>query len=325
MASQTVFGTALMVVGSEQLLADREVAARVQAARKECPSVELVELRAPDLGDGEFAQVIGGSLFSVETVVVIQDLANLPDELVNLVVDTAAHVPENLCLTMVHEGGLKGRGLVTALTKVGIPSAAAKPLKPSELPSFVINEARSARIRIDIHAAQALVEAVGADLRSLSGAINQLASDWEGQQLTADMINRYFAGRADVTSFKVADDTLAGQTGEAMVKLRWALSTGVAPVLITSAVAIQLRALGKYLDVRSSGMGQSEMARRIGVPPWKIRSLDKQAKTWSASSVARAIAAVAKADAEVKGAAIDPEFALEAMVLAIATMHANQS
>ena len=50
-----------------------------------------------------------------------------------------------------------------------------------------------------------------------------------------------------VTSFAVADAVFAGRTGVAMEQLRWALATGVAPVLITSALASGVRGLGKLI------------------------------------------------------------------------------
>ena len=46
-----------------------------------------------------------------------------------------------------------------------------------------------------------------------------------------------FAGRAEATSFAVADAAIEGRTAAALEELRWALDGGVAPVLVTSAFA----------------------------------------------------------------------------------------
>ena len=81
--------------------------------------------------------------------------------------------------------------------------------------------------------------------RALAAAVTQLISDGQGGPLTVDQVRRYFGGRAEVTSFAVADAALAGRTGAAMEQLRWALATGVAPVLITSAMASGIRGLGQ--------------------------------------------------------------------------------
>jgi DNA polymerase-3 subunit delta len=120
-----------------------------------------------------------------------------------------------------------------------------------------------------------------------------------------------------VTSFAVADGALTGRTGVAMEQLRWALSTGVAPVLVTSALAARLRGLGKLMTA-GPGLADNELAREVGVPPWKLRTMRSQARGWDQSGIAQALKAVATADAEVKGAATDADFALERAVLAVA-------
>ena len=41
--------------------------------------------------------------------------------------------------------------------------------------------------------------------------VGQLADDSDSGEVTAELIKRYFAGRAEVTSFAVADAVLAGR------------------------------------------------------------------------------------------------------------------
>lgn len=302
------------------MLADRAVAAHVSRARRERPQAEVTEVAAVDLADGRFADLIGGSLFATDAVVVVTDLASLPEEALPLVKQTALEPHDELCLVLVHGGGVKGKALLDALKKAKVPTINADPIKPWELPKFVATEARQLRMTLDDQASQSLVDAVGTDLRSLSAALHQLSSDYEGEQVSAAMVRRYFGGRAEVTSFAVADDALAGRQGAALEKLRWAMATGgVAPVMVTSALASQLRGLGKYLELRAGRFSDQDLARQVGVPPWKLKDLNRLSRDWSSRRVALAIRAVAKADEEVKGAATDPGFALEQLVLAISS------
>lgn len=316
------FGSCLLVTGPEPLIAERYVADRIAAALREVPDAEVTKVAAADLEGNRLAELTGGSLFSAASVVVIEDLANLAQDLFDAVLASAVTPGENLSLTLVHGGGQKGKGLLDKLKKAKVPVADAAAIKTWELPRWVSTEARRIKVGMDAEAAQALVDAVGGDLRALAGAISQLGSDWEGQQVSAQMIARYFAGRADVTSFAVADDIMGGRPGPALEKLRWALSTGVAPVLVTSAIASQLRGLGKYLDARSARMSEGELAREVGVPPWKLKDLSRQARSWNQRGVSQALRAVATADAQVKGAASDPHFALEQLLLAVDRAHA---
>jgi len=310
-----VFGTSVLVVGSEGLLVERTVAERVQAARLERPDAETVDLGPAEIADGKLAEAVGGSLFASSSIVVLRDLTALPPDQSDLLAETAAHPGDELCLTIVHPGGVKGKALLDRLAKAHVQRISVEALKPWDMPQFVIAEAKRAKMRIDMATATALVDAVGPDLYALSAAVNQLASDWPGDTLTPDIVNRYFSGRADVSGFAIADAVMAGHAQQALGLLRWALDAGTAPVLITSALAAALRNQGRYLDLAAQRLGKGEIASALKVWPKKLDAIAAQSRVWTASRVADGIMAVARADAQVKGAGTDPGYALENLVL----------
>ncbi|WP_460767372.1 DNA polymerase III subunit delta [Mariniluteicoccus flavus] len=315
-AQRSPFGRVVLVSGPEGLLADRAVESLVAAARKEDASAEVSDIEAIRLDAGALASMTGGSLFATRAVAIIRDLANLPAELTDTVAAMAQDPFEEVALILVHGGGNKGKGLLDKVKKAKAEVIDCSALKPRDLPGFVANEVRRHKGRISPEATQFLIDAVGSDLRALAGAVDQLISDSQGEEVNPELVRRYFGGRAEVTSFAVTDKALAGQTVQALEQLRWALSTGVAPVLITSALANGLRGLGK-LATNRSGMGDNDLARDIGVPPWKLKSMRVQLRGWDQPSIAGAIRAVAQADADIKGAADNAEFALEKCVLAV--------
>lgn len=316
-SSKPVFGSVTLVHGSEQLLSERAVAALRKRAMAEEPGLQLVELVGGDMSPADFVEASGGSLFADHSLVIITGAESMVPESVDALVAFAGAPSPEVGVIVVHPGGNKGRGLVDKLrkAKAGVVEVVAP--KAWELPKFVQAEARAARVGMESDAAQTLVDAVGNDLRALAGAVSQLASDWAGERLSSEMISRYFQGRAEVTSFAVSDALLAGQTGQALERLRWALDLGVAPVLVTSALANGLRSLGRYLDVRAERMSDIEMSRIVGVPPWKVKTLARQSRLWSETAVARGLIALSRADAAVKGAATDAGFALEQLILAL--------
>jgi DNA polymerase III subunit delta len=328
-AAKSPFGRLVLMSGPESLLADRAVASLLKSMRSESPDVEISEIEAAGLDRGKLAEITSPSLFSSRRAAVINDLENLAPELdVELVNLAAAQIPD-LALIVVHRGvqkgsgqkgsGQKGRGLLDKLKSAGAEVIECAAVKTWELPQFVSKEAKQAGSSIDAGAAAALVDAVGHDLRTLAAAVTQLVSDGEGGPITADQVRRYFGGRAEVTSFAVADATLAGRTGVAMEQLRWALATGVAPVLITSALASGVRGLGKLITA-GGGQREADLAREVGVPPWKLKSMRSQARGWNQGSLARALKAIAVADADIKGAADDAPFALERAVLSVSRL-----
>jgi DNA polymerase-3 subunit delta len=170
---------------------------------------------------------------------------------------------------------------------------------------------------MDSDAAAFLVQAVGTDLRSLAAAADQLTNDFHGEQLTIDKVQRYFGGRAEAKSFTVADAAFAGRRAAALEELRWALDSGTSPVLVTSAMAASARSLARYLG-SPRGARDADLARDLGVPPWKVRTVRDQSRSWTSEGIAAAVRAVAHADADVKGQAHDASYTLERLVLTVA-------
>ncbi len=317
MDEKSPFGRVLLVTGPESLLAERAVAALEGRATAERPDAAITRLDAAQVDAGALAEAAGGSLFASATVLVVTGLADLPGELADQLVALAADPGPELALALVHSGGNKGRGVLDRLRKLRVDVQDNPAIKPWELPQFVSMEVRRCGGRTDAASAAALIDAVGTDARSLSAAVRQLLDDSADRRLTEPAVRRYFGGRAEVTSFAVADDVLGGRPEGALGKLRWALSTGVPPVLITSALSGNLRSLGRYLEGRDSRLREADLARAIGVPPWKLKGLSRVSRDWKPDSVARAIRIVARADAQIKGAASDPGFALEQAVLGV--------
>lgn len=315
-AKQSPFGRVVLLTGPESLLASRAAAEIKQTALREHPDADVHDVEAAALQESALVEMTGASLFAAATIVIIRDLGSLGAELHDDVVAMAIQPRPEAALILLHDGGQKGRGLVTKLKKAKLETRDFPRLKPKDLTGFVTGEARRAKVRIDRETSDFLIAAVGQDLPALAAAVSQLAADREGDELSLELTRRYFGGRAEVTSFAVADDILFGRTSRALEQLRWALSTGTAPVLITSALASGLRGLGRLHSDRS-GMGDNDLGREIGVPPWKIRAMRQQLRGWDARGLATAIGHVAQADADVKGAAGEPEYALERCLLAI--------
>jgi DNA polymerase III subunit delta len=311
------FGAVLLITGPESLLASRAVAEFIEQASAERGDAAVTRLEAGDCDAGTIVEATGASLFAAATISVINDLAELPAELSEQILSLAASPGEDLALALVHGGGMKGKGLLDKLMKLRPEIIDCPAIKPWELPQFVVAEVRRAGGKATPVVADALVRAVGTNTRALAGAVRQLLDDSADQVLTVEAIHRYFAGRAEVTSFAVADDALAGNAEGALGKLRWAMVTGVAPVLVTSALAANLRSLGKYLGGREARLRDADLARSVGVPPWKLKDLARLSRDWKPDAVATAIQAVAVADAQIKGAGSDPGFALEQLVLQV--------
>ena len=299
-----------LVTGPEELLADRAVTQIVAAARQADPAVEICDLAPGQLAPGGFAELVSPSLFGEAKVVILRGVQDLTTDQTAEVTRYLKDPADTTVLVLVHGGGVKGKALLDAVKKlkpnlVDCPKLA----KPGDRIGFIKAEFKRERRSITDDAARALSDAVGSDLRELAAAASQLVADTEGTVDDA-VVARYYQGRAEVSGFAIADLAIEGRRFEALEQLRFALDTGVAPVLIVSAFATGLRRLGK---VAAAGGN----ARDLGLPPWQVDKLRKQARSWNPARLGAALRSVAETDAAVKGAGADPAYALEKLVLTL--------
>lgn len=312
-----VLGRVTLVTGKEEFLNERTVVAVRAAVRAHDPEAELADTGAADLTLATLGELAAPSLFSSIRCVVVRGLENLPDESVEGLLGYAAAPADDVALVLVHGGGPKGSGVLTKLRKLSaVTESKSGELRPSELPAFVASEVRSHGSSIDQEGAALLVQAVGQDLRSLAAAAHQLTNDFAGAGLDVEKVRQYYGGRAEAKSFAVADAAFSGRRQAALEELRWALEGGTAAVLVTSAFAGGARGLARF-KAAPGRMREADLAREVGVPPWKLRTLREQARGWSDAGIARAIRAVAQADADIKGAATDASYTLERLVLTV--------
>ncbi|MEE1928415.1 DNA polymerase III subunit delta [Streptomyces sp. TRM 70351] len=306
-----------LLVGQEELLVDRAVRQITDAVRAEDADTDVRDLAPGDLQPGTLAELTSPSLFAERKVVVVRQAQDLSADTVKDVKAYLAAPVEEVVIVLAHAGGAKGKALLEAARKAGAREVAcAKLTKPAERLAFVRAEFRTAGRSATPEACQALVDAIGSDLRELASACSQLTADVEGT-IDEAVVGRYYTGRAEASSFAVADRAVEGRAAEALETLRWALSTGVAPVLVTSALAQGVRAIGRLASA-PGGMRPADLARELGMPPWKVDRVRQQMRGWSADGVSVALRAVAEADAAVKGGGYDPAYALEKAVVTIA-------
>ncbi|MFI6516332.1 DNA polymerase III subunit delta [Spirillospora sp. NPDC050679] len=302
-----------LIVGDEELLVERAIGDVVASARSADPDTEVIDLLPGGLEPGRLAELTSPSLFGGTKVLVLRSAQDLGKDLSAEVLRYVKSPAPEVALVAVHHGGAKGKALVDGLAKAGARKVSCPKIgKAGERIDFVRAEFRRHGGKISVDGARTLVEAVGNDLRELAAAAGQLIADTGGKVDDA-AIARYYRGRAEVSGFTVADKAVEGQLADALEQLRWALATGVAPVLIVSALAQGVRGLAK-VGGAPRGAQPAALARDLGMPPWKIQRVQKQLRGWSGDGVARALTAVAKADAQVKGGAADPAYALEKAV-----------
>ena len=311
-----------LILGSEAALADRALI-KISAQLKE-EKAEITTISAPDALVGDIADALAPSLFSERRALILKDLQDLPEDSKDEVLRYLDSPDPTMTVIFAHKGGVKGKALLDAIKKAKPEIIPAEPIKKeAEKEAFVKDLFIDAGRKATPGAINALVAALGNDLRELQSAVSQISLDAPAGAIDEAIVDKFHQGRVETTGFDVADATLEGNLPIALVQLRSALETGTDPVMITSAIASALRSLAKVSGT-NRGQKSFELAGQLGMAPWQIDKARRQLQGWSPRSIASAVEAIAKADADVKGASSDPIFALEKALQTIAHARASR-
>lgn len=309
----------VLVVGGEEVLAERAVAAVVGAARAEDPALVVETVEAAGYESGRLQLLTSPSLFGGRVVVVVNGVEAANDAFVTDATPYVKAPAPEVCVVLRHSGGARARPLLEAARAAGACEAACQPItKDDQKVDFANGEFRRLGRKASPQAVRALVDAVGSNLRELASACSQLAEDVEGSgggRVEVDDVELRFGGRVEVTGFRVADAAVAGQAEQALALLRHALATGADPVPLVAALAAKVRGLAK---VSAAGRGRSsDLAAALGMASWQVDRARRELSGWREAGLATAVLALAEADAAVKGGGRDPVYAVEKAVLTI--------
>ena len=309
-----------LILGSEAALADRALS-KISAQLKE-EKAEVTTISAADAIVGDISDALAPSLFSERRALIIKDLQDLPEESRDEITRYLPEPDATTTVIFIHKGGVKGKALLDAIKKIKPEIIACEPLKKdAEKEQFVKELFLDSGRKASPGAVAALVGALGGDMRELQQAVSQIALDAPAGVIDEKYIDEFHQGRVETTGFDVADAPIDGNLPTAMISLRSAIETGTDPVMVTSAIASALRSLAK-VSGSATGAKSFELAGQLGMAPWQIDKARRQLQGWTPRALSKAVQAIALADAQVKGAATDPIYALEKALATITAARA---
>ncbi len=307
----------VLVLGEEELLVERAIAGAVRAARKLDPDVERRESSAAGLSPMEFADLVAPSLFAEPRVVILRQAHESSKEVASAVAEYAGNPVDGVMLVVQHSGAARNKALADGLRKAGATVMTCNKLtRPAERIEFVRHEIRSARGTTTPEAVAALVDAVGSDLRELAAAASQLVAD-TGGLVDESAVRRYHHGKAETSGFTIADLAMVGDVPASLEALRWATGVGYPMVLVADALADGVRTVAKVHGARPGN--SYSLASELGMPAWKIDKARTVSRQWAEVGLSQAMAVVASLNADVKGQAVDADYAVEKAILDLAT------
>ncbi|WP_396916707.1 DNA polymerase III subunit delta [Mycolicibacterium sp.] len=311
-----------LVLGDEELLVERAVGAVLRDVRAQAGTSDVLvdRLRAGEVSTSELAELLSPSLFAEQRLVVLESAAEAGKDAVALIASAAADLPPGTVLVVIHAGGGRAKALADQLKKLGAQvHPCARITKAGERADFVRREFRSLRAKVSDDTVNAVLDAVGSNLRELAAVCSQLVAD-TGGEVDVAAVRRYYSGKAEVKGFDIADKAVVGDVAGAAEALRWAMLSGEPQVVLADALAEAVHSIARVGPLSGDPY---RLAGELGMPPWRVQKAQKQARRWSRESVAEAMRVVAALNADVKGAAADADYALEAAVRRVAQLAAG--
>lgn len=304
----------VLAFGAEEYLVNRTVRSIRDQLRAAHADLEVHELEASDYVAGLLLDLTSPSLFAEPKLLIIRSAERCTDELITDAIEYLEKPSEDATVVFTHSAAtVRGKKMLDAMRlspKVcEVPCAKLK--VEQDRAAFVTAEFTAAERQISHSAVRALLDAFSDNLGELAAACAQLAQD-SASNITEELVDTYYGGRVETTTWKIGDAALAGRPAEALSLLRHALTSGQDPVPIVAGLAKTMRDLAKLFGNRTA------TAASLGMEPWRLEKTRKNLTGWSEEGLGKVVNAIAEADAAAKGASRDPNFVLERLILLIA-------
>jgi len=314
MSGRTEFAPVTVVLGEEELLAERAVAEAVGAARQELgPETTVEEVQGGSLPDGFAMSLATASLFGGGRVVVVQG-ADALDATGRQAVLAVARDPGPGTVVVVRAEGVGRQGKFFKELQEHARVVTAARLKPSERSSWLRAEVRRLGRKAGDGLVAALVDTVGQDLRELAGAVAKLhVAVPPPAPLQASHMAEFMTKTADRRGYELTDAMLAGEPATALNYLDALFAQGEEPIGLLGMLARQLRNVLYVSEYPNAP--ESQVAQAIGVRgDWQVRKLRGQARRFHPEVLRRALDLVAETDARIRNGSPSPRLALELIV-----------
>jgi DNA polymerase-3 subunit delta len=295
-----------VLMGSERLLIERATVALKQAALGDGPSGFNDDLFQ---GQGLLAQrVISAArtmpMMATRRFVLVRNLdaAATPEQ--EALADYLGAPSPDACLVLVAEK-LDGRSKLAKVARELGVLLEAEPPRLAEIPQIAKREAKQRGHALSDQAAEALGDAIGADLSALSDAVERLSLFvGEGAAIELAHVEACVAQVRGESIWALVDAVGQRNLEIALGAAASLLSEREPPLKILALVARQLRILAKLKRALATGLKPQEATQQAGAPPFKARELCAMAQRFDDVRLVRAFALLAETDLALKGSRV---------------------
>ena len=304
-----------LLFGSETYIASQAAKSIRDQLRASHPELEVSEVEADAYSAGQLLNLASPSLFAEPRLVLIDGAEKCTDAFIEDVKSYVESPAPDTYLLIKHSGSsVRGKAFLEAIrgSSQAIEIACTKIEKDADRTKFIVSEFAQSQRKVTEGAIRALLEAFSGDIAELASACSQLMLD-SSETISEEIVDRYFGGRVQTNAFKIADAALAGRQSEALGLLRHGFNSGLDPVPLLAGIGVKLRTMARvHSDPRAN-------TASTGLDQWRLSKARSDVQGWNDEELGKALQLLAAADAAAKGAAKDPEYQIEKLVVFLAT------
>jgi len=306
-----------LIYGSEELLLER--AARRLRDRLAAVADLDFNMETFDGGSASADEIVNAAntmpFMSERRLVIVRDVEKQDSAgLETLAAYTRDPAPYT-CLVLIASKIAKNSKLYRAASATGVVYEYAAP-KRTEYAGEVVKLLRERGKQISSGDAQKVVDLVGRDLRRLDAEADKIAAYVGSEErITAADVAQVVTAGAAASVFELTDAVGDRDTLRSLVILRRLLDGGESALGVHAMLVRHLRILVSARALASRGMSPDAMAPEIGMAPWLARSAVKQASRYEPVELARALAALADAEEQMKTSSAEAGLVLERWIV----------
>jgi DNA polymerase-3 subunit delta len=191
----------------------------------------------------------------------------------------------------------------------------ADPPKGRALRGYIADQVKRRKLALREDGLEELLERVGQDLRRVMAELDKLGAFAAGRKepLGAEEVAAVLGKGLAQPLYKLADALAARRTGRVMELLETALDDGEPPLKVLGVLHRAVRQVRGARALRESRASREEIVSKLGLLPFKASDVLDATRAWTDAELARAIAALDRADRRIKSGT-DGRVALPAAV-----------
>src|SRR5659263_143437 len=233
------------------------------------------------------------------------------------IVNYLAMPSETTCLALVGGGIRKNEMLMKAVADAGQVLSYEAP-RPSNLPSWVQDQADERHLKLEPQAVRRLVTITGSNQRAILGELDKLATYLGRGKVGLEDIEELCWVSPEVRIWDLTDSLGARDRQAVFRHLEELLADRTTPAAVFFSIAKHLRNLCVVVSARERGEDVMGAAAELGLKPFPARKLADQSRNFTAAGLQQAVHLLADLDADLKGRRdLRPDLALEMAVARI--------